>query len=410
MTRVSTLQLNAMTVGQALGVQSQFAQAEVQQSTGLQAQDFASLGGVNSGEMLSFENDIAQSQTWASNATSVGTRTQAMYTALGNMVSTVTSLESKISAATSSSDNSSLQSAVTELQKTLVTQMNSQVQGNYLFAGASTTTQPVSLTNYQSPTYSGAGTNSLYSYYNGDSNVLSVRVSDQQTVSYGVTANSAGFEEALRATQAVIDAAGGTLASSTTTASDPSASLGLSTSLTITGLSTSITVAGTDSLDTIAQSINTQAASDGSATSAKVVYNGSTYALQISSGSSGTDLSITDGSGAGLFGAASGASTTTSVAYSTSFQATMKSALATANSSVTDLANQQEAVAAKSSELSSAHDQLTTYVTYLQNSLSGVKDVDTAQAAAKVSQYQTQLQASYLAVAQISKVNLAQYL
>ncbi|PKU26008.1 flagellin [Telmatospirillum siberiense] len=398
MTRVSTLQMNAVTVGSALGVQSQYSQAEIQESSGLIASDFAGLGGTSSNEMLNLENDIGQAQTWASNATSVGTRTQAMYSSLGNMVSTVTTLESKISAASSSADNSSLQAAVQELQKTLVAQMNSQVGGNYLFSGSSTSTAPVDLTNYQSSSYSGAGTNSRYSYYNGDSNVLSVRISDQQTVSYGVTANSAGFEEALRATQAVSDAAGGALDSSTLTATDPSASSSV-TAGTIDINGASITVNAGDSLDTIASNINA-ASSATNPISAKIVYNGSSYALQVSSGSSSTDLTISDPTGLGL------ASTT----YTTSFQATMKSALATANSAVTDLSNQQEAVAVKSSELSSAKTQLTTYVTYLQSSLSGVKDVDTAQAAAKVSQYQTQLQASYMAVAQISKVNLAQYL
>lgn len=408
MTRVSTLEMNALTVGSALGVQSQYAQAETQQASGLVASDFASLGGTNSGEMLNLENDIGQAQTWASNATTVGSRTQAMYTALGNMSTTLSSLESKISAATSSSDNSSLQSAVQELQKTLVTQMNSQVGGSYLFSGSSTSTAPVDLTNYQLPPSNSASittdANSLYGYYQGDSNVLSVRVSQQQTVGYGVTANSTGFEEALRASQAVIDAAGGTLVSSSLTATDPGASSSATGgSLTVGGVA--VTVSANESLDNIALDINSTAASAGSSVSAKVVYNGSAYALQVSSGSSASDLTISDYSG--VFDT-SGTATTT--AYTTSFQATMKSALTVANSAVTDLSNQQEAVAAKSSELSSAHDQLTTYVTYLENSLSGVKDVDTAQTAAKVSQYQTQLQASYLAVAQISKVNLAQYL
>jgi flagellar hook-associated protein 3 FlgL len=77
---------------------------------------------------------------------------------------------------------------------------------------------------------------------------------------------------------------------------------------------------------------------------------------------------------------------------------------------VTNLSNTEEAVGVSSAQLKSSAQQQTTYVTYLQTSLSSVKDVDTAQAAAKVSQYQTQLQASYLAVAQISKVNLTQYL
>ncbi|HXP96158.1 MAG TPA: flagellin, partial [Telmatospirillum sp.] len=99
-----------------------------------------------------------------------------------------------------------------------------------------------------------------------------------------------------------------------------------------------------------------------------------------------------------------------SVTNTASLQSTLKSALGVATSAVTDLANQQETVGVVSKELTDAQQQQTTYVTYLQNSLSGVKDVDTAQTAAKVSQYQTQLQASYLAVAQLSKIHLTNYL
>ena len=211
MTRISTLEMNSLSVGSALSVQSQYAQAETQQASGLVASDFATLGGANSSEMLNLEDGIAQSQTWASNATTVGSRTQSMYTALGNMATTVSSLESSISGATSSADNSTLLSAAQGLQNTLVTEMNSQQSGSYLFAGSNTAQAPVDLTNYQTSAYSVSGTDSCYNYYTGDSKILSVRISPQQTVDYGVTANSPGFEEALRASQTVIDCASGTV-------------------------------------------------------------------------------------------------------------------------------------------------------------------------------------------------------
>lgn len=401
MTRISTLQLNSLTLGSALGVESQYAQAETQQASGLVASNFATLGGVNSSEMLNLEDGIGQAQTWASNATTVGSRTQSMYTALGNMSSTVSTLESKISAASSTADNSSLVPAVQELQKTLAAEMNTQEAGSYLFAGSNVGEAPVDLSSYPSSTFSVSGSDT--SYYTGDDNISSVRISQQQTVSYGVTANSAGFEEALRATQGVIAAASSTLDTGTLTATDPTAASSV-TAGTIAINGVSVTLGGGESLDTIASDINTAATSASSAITATVVSTGTssnpTYTLQISSGSTSTDLTITDGTNLGL----------SSTTYATSLQTGLKAALSVATSAVTDLADLQESVAAKSSELSDAHDQQTSYVTYLQTSLSNIKDVDTAQVAAQVSQYQTQLQASYLAVAQISKVNLAQYL
>ena len=80
------------------------------------------------------------------------------------------------------------------------------------------------------------------------------------------------------------------------------------------------------------------------------------------------------------------------------------------NQAQTDLANLQNSVADVSSQLSDAHDQQTTFVTLLQTSLSSVKDVDAGQVATQVSQYQTQFQASYMALAAVAKINLAQYL
>jgi flagellar hook-associated protein 3 FlgL len=392
--------MNSLTVGSALSVQAQYVQAETQESSGLIASDFATLGGAASSEMLNLEDGIAQSQTWASDATTVGSATQSMYTALGNMATTLGTLETTISGAASEADTSTLYSSAQEIQNTLVTEMNTQQAGSYVFAGTNTGEAPVSLSSYQTSSYyGGSGTGTCYNYYTGNSDIQSVRVSAQQTVDYGVTANNAGFEEALRASQLVMDAASGTVTSGTLTSADPTATSTVTAgTLTINGAS--VTVTAGESLNAIATAINGVSASATSAISAKVVYTGSAYKLQISSGSTSSALTVSDGTNLGL------ASTT----YATSLQANLKSALGVATSAVTNIADTQEAVAAKSSALSSAEEQQTTYVTYLKTSLSSVKDVDTAQAAAKVSQYQTQLQASYLAVAQISKVNLTQYL
>ncbi len=221
-----------------------------------------------------------------------------------------------------------------------------------------------------------------------------MRVSPQQTINYGVTADNPAFDEAMRAMEATVQAAGATSVTGTVVA-DPAATTGTGiTSFTIDG--TTVTSAS-DSLNDIATGIN---ASGIAGVTASVVSTAGGYALKISSGNT-NDLTF-GGSLTPL-----GINDTT---YNQSLQTALQSALTVSNSAVKDLSNLQESVAATSSQLTSAQQQQTTYVTYLQNSLSGVKDVDTGQVAAKVSQYQTQLQASYLAVAQISKISLAQYL
>jgi flagellar hook-associated protein 3 FlgL len=74
--------------------------------------------------------------------------------------------------------------------------MNTQYDGQYVFAGGKTDTAPVDLTSFSSGT--GSTTTADTSYYNGDDEIASVRVAADNTVSYGVTADNSAFEEVMR--------------------------------------------------------------------------------------------------------------------------------------------------------------------------------------------------------------------
>lgn len=70
----------------------------------------------------------------------------------------------------------------------------------------------------------------------------------------------------------------------------------------------------------------------------------------------------------------------------------------------------QSTVSVSASRLSDAQTSLTSYGTQLQTYISNLKEVDSAEIAAKVSQYETQLQSSYSAVSTILGINLSKYL
>lgn len=310
MDRVSTVNLNSMSIGGALKAQSQWANAQMQQSSGLVSEDFAGLGGQGTSRMLSLSKDIEQAQTWASEAKVAESKTEAMYSALGSSVTVVNKLQTLISSATSNPTDTSLLSQVETLQESLVAAINTKLNGVYLFAGSNTDTAPVSLTGYPSSLpYDPTAVDT--SYYSGDDTINSVRVSAQQTISYGVTGDIAGFEEALRSLEAfkqtVTDLQAGTITESQA----------------VTGYGQALTIA---------------------------------------------------------------------------------------NQAVKDLANTQAVVSANATALTNVSTQQTTYVTYLQNSLSDVKNVDAAEVAARVATLQTQLTASYSAVSNIAKMSLAQYI
>lgn len=399
---VSTNNLYSTTVGDALNVQQQWSTAETQQASGLKAQDFGTLGGGDSRETLNLETDIAQATNWSTVAKNVGATTQAMYTAVGTMQQAVNKVQVLISNAMSSPNNSDLLGQAQAIMGTLMTQVNQQVGGVYLFSGGNTSVAPVSLTHYPAlnattNAYDPASTDS--SYYTGDNHIQSVQVNLQQTIAYGVTANNPAIEEAIRSVEAVIQAAKVSSSSTTTTTSPSAASTVAGGTLTINGQN--FTIGANASLDQIASSINSQAGTNGSGITAAVqIDTAGNYHLVVSNGQSA--MTISDSSGLGL----SSASPQSSAQLTNALQST----LTTANQAVSDLGNLQESISNSSNTLSNAQQTQTSFVTYLQNSLSGFKDVDTAQAAAQVQQFQTQLQASFLAVSTLSKLSLASFL
>src|SRR5579859_5259028 len=397
---VSTNNLYTSTVGDALGVQQQWSTAETQQASGLKAQDFGTLGGGDTRETLNLETDIAQATSWSTVAKNVGTTTQAMFTAVGTMQSVVNKAQVLISTAMSSPNNTDLVGQAQSIMSTLLTQVNQQVGGVYLFSGGNTSVAPVNLAHY--PTLN-ASTNAYdpsaadTGYYTGDNHIQAVQVNLQQTISYGVTANNPAIEEAIRAVQSVIQSAQ-VSSSSTTTATDPNATGTVSGgTLTINGQNFNITAG--DSLNQAAQEINSQAKGSGVSASVQIDTAGN-YHLVVANGQAA--MTINDSSGLGLASAAA----PSQGQLTNSLQA----ALTTTNKAVSDLGNLQESISNTSNTLSNAQQTQTSFVTYLQNSLSGVKDVDTAQAAAQVQQFQTQLQASFLAVSTLTKLSLASFL
>ncbi|MDB5653056.1 MAG: putative flagellar hook-associated protein 3 FlgL, partial [Tardiphaga sp.] len=123
-----------------------------------------------------------------------------MYSTVNSVADLLTQFRTLLTAASNSASTDS--TSVTQSAQDMLTQMagllNTQYSGSYLFGGARTTTAPVDVS---STAYAAATSPSTAdtSYYNGDDETASVRVSDSQTVSYGVTADNTAFEQALRA-------------------------------------------------------------------------------------------------------------------------------------------------------------------------------------------------------------------
>jgi flagellar hook-associated protein 3 FlgL len=89
---------------------------------------------------------------------------------------------------------------------------------------------------------------------------------------------------------------------------------------------------------------------------------------------------------------------------------TVQSAFALASTALDDLSDLQEEISNSSSRLKDVETNETAFVSQMNNMITDTEGVDTAQASANVSEYQTQLEASYSALAIVLKVRLTDYL
>lgn len=198
---VSSYGLTSMILDSATRLQTAVAETEVQEASGLVGETYGALGS-QAGQYLSFENEVSQAQTYVDNASTANDRVQAMYSAVGDMISLLTSLRSTIDGAISDNETSTTASDAQGVLSELASLMNTQQAGLYLFSGGSTTTAPVDVSS-ASYTLSATGTLADTSYYKGDDYQASVTISGDETIAYGVTADNSAFEEALRVANTV---------------------------------------------------------------------------------------------------------------------------------------------------------------------------------------------------------------
>jgi flagellar hook-associated protein 3 FlgL len=200
--RVATFALSDSMVAAALRTQAKVANLEVQSASGEVSSDFGGLG-ADAKKVVDLQVSIAQSKAYADAATSADDRVQVMYSATGSIVDLLTSYKSELTSAQSaSSDTDSLVESAQSLMDEVASALNTQYGGRYLFGGSRTETAPVDLSSYPDATATGTDT----SYYQGNDQTTSVRVSDSQTIDYGVTADASGFEQALRSLSTIANA------------------------------------------------------------------------------------------------------------------------------------------------------------------------------------------------------------
>ncbi|MCA1395945.1 flagellin [Bradyrhizobium sp. BRP56] len=197
MMRVATFAQSDQMISNALRVQAVMANEQVQESSGLQSEDFGGYGS-GAGRVINLQVSVTRAQSYIDASQLADNKVQVMYSAVGSVTDIITQLRTQLSAATTGSSTATAsvinyaQQAMAQMQGLL----NTQYDGEYVFSGARTDTAPADLSSFDTGT--GSLTTSDTSYYRGDSEIASVRVSDSQSIFYGVTADNPAFEQVMR--------------------------------------------------------------------------------------------------------------------------------------------------------------------------------------------------------------------
>jgi len=202
--RVATFANSERMLNASLATQARLADLQMQQASGSLSTDYGGLGS-NTRPLLDLEATLKTSRAYADAAKGAGGRVEVMYSALSSVTDLLTDfraqLVSLMSSDSTTASRAALTSAAEGFMAELASLLNTSYEGRYLFGGNSTLQVPVDLSSY-APDAGSAST----SYYQGDDAVASVKISRDQTVSYGITASESAFEQAFRALGSIANA------------------------------------------------------------------------------------------------------------------------------------------------------------------------------------------------------------
>jgi flagellar hook-associated protein 3 FlgL len=236
--RIATFAANDQMVSAALRTQAKLAAMQVQESTGLVSTDYGGLGSA-ARQVIDLQVSIGRAKSYADAATSASNRATQMSSALSTMSDLITSFRAQLTQSTNSLETgtATLQETAKQLLAEFAAQLNTQFEGRYVFSGSATDQKPVDTSTLT--TSPSVPTTADMSYYKGNDDIASVRVSDGQTIQYGITADNPAFEKAVRAFNLIANAS-----------SLDTATIDEATSLTLDALDGILGVQGKLSVDT----------------------------------------------------------------------------------------------------------------------------------------------------------------
>lgn len=190
---ISTYALYQTTLQDSSKVQQNLADLQSQLSSGSKSQDFAGLGGSVAAQFLSLENKISKSTNYVDENQIISTRLNSTDNVLSQVIESATNLKSLISQRrTAGSNSASFNDAIQGEWQNLVGQLNSSLQGRYLFSGSRTDNPPVDSKNFPTIKVDGVPDDG---YYQGSKQDLMARVNESTEITYNVRADDQGIQK-----------------------------------------------------------------------------------------------------------------------------------------------------------------------------------------------------------------------
>ncbi len=203
MTRISNIAQHNLTISQIFETQSRLQRAQLQLSTGKKSPNYSGIA-IDSQRLINLESSRSRTDQFVTNNRIVTLRLQTMELSVANVFEAASKLKTILVNGLNAFNASefSLNLEADNLLQEVAKQLNIKIGDRFLFAGNITDTAPVNLT---AAGYSAPPTiypsNADTGYFQGDSTRVKVRAADDFDVTYGVTADEAGFEKLIRALQ-----------------------------------------------------------------------------------------------------------------------------------------------------------------------------------------------------------------
>lgn len=204
LTRIGSSALQQGPITDMLGIQGKLGEVQRQISSGVEFNNFADLTAQQKTTyVLDLKHQVRGVEDFLHGNTLIGTRLDTMNTATSTIIDVSADVIGLITQRNNPATGTALpvQELADSFLSTIQGSLNAQLEGRYVFSGSRTNTPAVSNITESNVAYNAES--NLYEanqqYYQGDDVHLQAYVSEEQSITYGVTANHPAFQKLIAA-------------------------------------------------------------------------------------------------------------------------------------------------------------------------------------------------------------------